>query len=173
MFLLLHSLLLGGEREDYLSDSWRQRRKRRYEWVNRLNRTDRTERSIDHMFRRVLGSFDEDAKARGRCSCQPEGVPILHTRDLGTGEKSEPLVDVFEDEESIVVVAELIGIDKSNVDLHATQNKLTISVDLAGSRYYRDVELPAKVDVSTSSSRLKNGVLEIRLKKLSQELVIK
>ena len=88
-------------------------------------------------------------------------------------EESEPLVDVFEDEESIVVVTELIGIDKSNVDLHATQDKLTISVDSLDRKYHKEIQLPARVVVGSSSSRLKNGVLEIRLKKLGQELVIR
>jgi len=100
-------------------------------------------------------------------------VPVPHPKSSQVSEKIEPLVDVFEDEESIVVVAELIGIDKSNIDLHATQDKLTISVDSADFKYRREIELPARVDVGSSSSRLKNGVLEIRLKKLGQELVIR
>jgi len=96
-----------------------------------------------------------------------------HPKSPQISEESEPLVDVFEDEESIVVVADLIGIDKSDIDLHATQDKLTISVDSTDRKYHREIDLPARVDVGSSSSRLKNGVLEIRLKKLGQELVIR
>jgi HSP20 family protein len=78
---------------------------------------------------------------------------------------------VFEDQENVIVVTQLTGIDKSNVDIHTTQEKLTISVDSPDRKHYREVQLPAKVDVGSSSSRLKNGVLEIRLKKLGEELV--
>jgi HSP20 family molecular chaperone IbpA len=125
------------------------------------------------MLRRVLGSSRENVKARGCCSGQLDSAPVPHPKSSQVSEKIEPLVDVFEDEESIVVVAELIGIDKSDIDLHATQDKLTISVDSADFKYRREIELPARVDVGSSSSRLKNGVLEIRLKKLGQELVIR
>ena len=125
------------------------------------------------MLRRVLRSPGENAKVRGCYSSQLDSVPIPHPKSSQVSEKIEPLVDVFEDEESIIVVAELIGIDKSDIDLHATQDKLTISVDSADFKYRREIELPARVDVGSSSSRLKNGVLEIRLKKLGQELVIR
>jgi len=125
------------------------------------------------MLRRVLESPEENAKARQHCSDQPERISITQSKDLGTSEKSEPLVDVFEDEENVIVVAQLTGIDKSNVDLHTTQDKLTISVDSPEGKHCREVQLPAKVDVGSSSSRLKNGVLEIRLKKLGEELVVR
>ena len=154
-----------------MSDSWRQRRKRCYEWLNRLSRADRTEENLDEMLRRVLEDPEENAKAPQRSSDQPERIPITFSKDLGGDEKSEPLVDVFEDQENVIVVTQLTGIDKSNVDIHTTQEKLTISVDSPDRKHYREVQLPAKVDVGSSSSRLKNGVLEIRLKKLGEELV--
>jgi len=156
-----------------LSHRWRQRRRRYYDWLNRFDRADKPEKSLDEMLRRVLGSSGENVKARGRCPGQFDGVLMPRPKSPQISEESEPLVDVFEDEESIVVVTELIGIDKSNVDLRATQDKLTISVDSADRKYHREIELPARVDVGLSSSRLKNGVLEIRLKKLGQELVIR
>jgi HSP20 family molecular chaperone IbpA len=124
------------------------------------------------MLRRVLGSSGENVKAHGCRPGQLDGV-FMPRPSPKISEESEPLVDVFEDEESIVVVTELIGIDKSNVDLHATQDKLTISVDSLDRKYHKEIQLPARVVVGSSSSRLKNGVLEIRLKKLGQELVIR
>ena len=156
-----------------LSDSWQQRRKRRYEWLNRLSRTDRTERNLDEMLRRVLRNPDEDAKVHRSYSDPVEPTPVSYSKDLGANEKSEPLVDVFEDRESVTVVTQLTGVDRSNVDLHTTQDKLTISVDSPDRKHFREVSLPAKVDVGSSSSRLKNGVLEIRLRKLREELVVR
>ena len=154
-----------------MSDRWRQRRKRCYEWLNRLDRDSKPEKKQEEMLRRVLGSSCENAKAR---ECRFDQFnDTLHLKSSWTSKKSEPLVDVFEDKETVVVVAELIGIDKSNVDLHATQDKLTISVDSPECSYSREVELPTRVHVGSSSSKLKNGVLEIRLKKLGQELVVR
>lgn len=125
------------------------------------------------MFRRVLRSSDEDAKNRERCAGQSEGALIPHSKVTEASERSEPLVDVFEDQESVVIITELIGIDKSRVDLHTTQEKLTISVDSPDRKHCKEIKLPTKVDIGSSSSRLKNGVLEIRLKKLREELVVR
>jgi HSP20 family molecular chaperone IbpA len=173
MFLLLRYVLLREKGEVCLSDSWRQRRKRLQEWLNRLDRVDRTKGNLDDMLRRVLRSPDENAKARERCCGKLERVPILHPKDPDISDKRELLIDVFEDQDSIVVVTELIGIDKSNVDVHATQNKLVISVDSTDREHCKEIQLPARVDVGSSSSRMKNGVLEIRLKKLGEELVVR
>lgn len=155
-----------------MSYRWRQRRKRCYEWLNRFDKASR-ERNLDEMLRRVLRSSDESKKTLERCSGQRESVPLHLLKGSGKIEKSEPLIDVFEDQESVIVVAELIGIDKSRVDLHTTQDKLTISVDSPDRKHHREIQLPTKVDVGSSSSRLKNGVLEIRLKKLREELVVR
>jgi HSP20 family molecular chaperone IbpA len=171
MFLLLRMVLLGERGEVNLSDRWRQRRKRCYEWLNRLDRADGTEKNLDEMLRRVLGNPDKKRKALERRLGRPEGVPVRQLKDSEMCEKSEPLIDVFEDQESVTVVTELIGIDKSNLDLHATQDRLTISIDSPDRKHYREVKLPTRVDVGSSSSRLKNGVLEIRLRKLREELV--
>lgn len=171
--MLLRSVLLGEKGEVGLSDSWRQSRKRRYEWLNRVSRNDRTERNLDEMLRRVLRNPDDNAKDCWRYSDSPDRIPLAYPKDLGTEEKSEPLVDVFEDLESVTVVTQLTGVDRNDVDLHATQDKLTISVDSPDRKHFREVSLPAKVDVGSSSSRLKNGVLEIRLRKLREELVVR
>jgi HSP20 family molecular chaperone IbpA len=173
MFLLLRTVLLGERGEVNLSDRWRQRRKRCYEWLNRLDKDERTGRSLDEMLRRVLGNPDEKRKAIEHCSGKPEGIVVPRLKDSGTSERSEPLIDVFEDQESVTVVTELIGIDKSNLDLHATQDRLIISIDSPDRQHYREIKLPTRVDVASSSSKLKNGVLEIRLRKLREELVVR
>ena len=156
-----------------MSDRWRRRRRRYYEWLNRFDRADKARNNLDEMFRRVFGNLGENEKASRSCSSQLDSLPVFHTESSQIGEESEPLIDVFENEESVVVVAELIGIDKSSIDLHATEDKLMISIDSAEHKYDRQIELPARVDLGSSSSKLKNGILEIRLKKLRQELVLR
>lgn len=44
-------------------------------------------------------------------------------------EEREPLVDVLENERTIRVVAELPGVEKENIKLHAAERSLVISVD--------------------------------------------
>jgi HSP20 family protein len=80
-------------------------------------------------------------------------------------EEREPLVDVIESENEIRVVAELPGVEKTDIKLHGTEDTLEISVDKDHYKYYKDVELPAKVRVKEAKSTYKNGVLEVVLPK--------
>jgi len=76
-------------------------------------------------------------------------------------EEREPLVDIVETNEDIHVVAELPGVEKTDIKLHGTEDSLTISVDTPQYKYFKEVELPAKVRVKEANSTYKNGVLEI------------
>jgi HSP20 family protein len=78
-------------------------------------------------------------------------------------EEREPLVDIMETNSDVHVVVELPGVEKSDIKLHGTDDSLTISVDTANYKYYKDVELPVKVRVREAKSTYKNGVLEVVL----------
>jgi HSP20 family protein len=80
-------------------------------------------------------------------------------------EEREPLVDIVETNNEIRVVAELPGVEKTDIKLHGTEDSLTISVDTPQSKYYKEVTLPAKVKVKEAKSTYKNGVLEVAIPK--------
>jgi HSP20 family protein len=84
-------------------------------------------------------------------------------------EEREPLVDIVDADGEIHVVVELPGVEKSDIKLHGTEDSLTISVDTPQYKYYKEVELPAKVRVKEASSSYKNGVLEVVLPKAGAE----
>jgi len=85
---------------------------------------------------------------------------------LEVKEEREPLVDVISDEKTVKVVAELPGVEKSDINLKCTENTLAISVDTERRKYYKEVELPAEVDPDSSKASYKNGVLEVTLARL-------
>ena len=103
----------------------------------------------------------------------PDGKPEI--REFGNIKKSlkgpqvkeerEPLVDIVETNDEIRVVVELPGVEKSDIKLHGTEESLTIVVDTPQSKYFKEVTLPAKVEVKNASSSYKNGVLEVILPK--------
>jgi HSP20 family protein len=76
-------------------------------------------------------------------------------------EEREPLVDIVETEGEVRVVAELPGVEKTDIKLHGTDDSLDISVDTPQYKYYKEVQLPAKVKVKEAASTYKNGVLEV------------
>ncbi len=81
-------------------------------------------------------------------------------------EEREPLVDVVETDNEIRVVVELPGVEKNDIKLHGTEETIEISVDTPQYKYYKEVELPAKVRVKDARSTYKNGVLEVVIPKL-------
>jgi HSP20 family protein len=76
-------------------------------------------------------------------------------------EEREPLVDIVDSESEVHVVVELPGVEKTDIKLHGTEDSLTISVDTPHYKYYKEVELPAKVRIKEAKSTYKNGVLEV------------
>ena len=84
-------------------------------------------------------------------------------------EEREPLVDIIETDGEVHIVAELPGVEKKEIKLHGTGNTLTISVDTAQRKYYKEVTLPREVSVKEAKTQYKNGVLEIKLPKIKEE----
>jgi HSP20 family protein len=103
----------------------------------------------------------------------PDGKPIV--REFGNvrpsrfgpriKEEREPLVDVFSTDGEIKVVVELPGVEKDDIKLHGTEDTLTISVDTPQRKYYKELKLPAKVNIKDAKTSYKNGVLEVTLPK--------
>jgi HSP20 family protein len=77
-------------------------------------------------------------------------------------EVAEPLVDVFEEPDHVLVVAELpgVGLDDIKIELH--EDLLTISGESGPKKYRKEVLLPAAFPADSMSSTCRNGVLEVR-----------
>jgi HSP20 family protein len=80
-------------------------------------------------------------------------------------EEREPLVDIVETNDDIHVVAELPGVEKTEIKLHGTEDSLTISVDTPNYKYYKEAALPTIVRIKEAKSSYKNGVLEVIIPK--------
>lgn len=104
----------------------------------------------------------------------PDGKPVI--REFGNvqpgrrghkiREEREPLVDVMEEDKDVVVVAELPGVERNDINLHVTEDHLEISVYTSERRYHKELTLPAMVDSKSARASYRNGVLEVRLKKV-------
>jgi HSP20 family protein len=103
----------------------------------------------------------------------PDGKPIIQQfgnahpgqEDVDPSPQLEPLVDVIEENDEIVVVAELPGVEKDEIKVRVKGMTLTIDVDNPNRPYHKQIQLPTKVKKEESKSAIRNGVLEIRLKK--------
>jgi len=102
-----------------------------------------------------------------------------------------PKVDIIDNDNDLLIRAELPGVDKKDLDISMTDNSVTIKAstsyedreekgdyyrsEIAQGQYCRTLTLPADVDIEQAKSSFKNGVLELTVPKVerSQRRTIK
>jgi HSP20 family molecular chaperone IbpA len=88
---------------------------------------------------------------------RPFEVPEIALR-----ETSEPLTDVFDDEETIRIYLEVRGEEKNDIQLNVTAGK----VEVKAKNFCKTINLPtSNIDIEKASSKYKNGVLEVIIPK--------
>lgn len=101
-------------------------------------------------------------------SNEPEGCG-LNQPCIDVKQEREPLVDIVDIDAEIKVIVELPGVAKEDIKLSGTEDTLTISVDNHQRKYYKEIEIPAKIDPKKAKSSYKNGVLEVTLPKVAEK----
>ncbi|MEM2935616.1 MAG: archaeal heat shock protein Hsp20, partial [Candidatus Bathyarchaeia archaeon] len=107
------------------------------------------------------------------------GKPVIREfgnvrRPTGIGtpeltEEREPLVDVVTGDKVVQVIAEVPGVEKEDINLYTTEDRLTISVDTEKRKYHKEVELPVPVEPKSAKASYKNGVLEVTLERVREK----
>ena len=102
------------------------------------------------------------------------------------GERTwRPPMDITETPEEIIIVAELAGVDKDDLDVeisskavriqgnrfarHCSHNATYRLAEIQYGKFERIIFLPAPIDPEVVSAAYQNGLLEIRLAKLPPE----
>ena len=81
-------------------------------------------------------------------------------------EAVEPAVDVFREAKEIVVVAEVPGVELTDLELRVNDDVLILTTKPATQRnYLKKIELGLPVDEGSLKATCRNGVLEIHLQK--------
>lgn len=83
-------------------------------------------------------------------------------------ETREPIVDIFDEKDHILIVAELPGINEEKVEINLKGDILILEAGEAGEgkkKYYKEILLPSKVNADIEERTYKNGILEIKLQK--------
>ena len=81
-------------------------------------------------------------------------------------EVREPLVDVFDEGEHVLIVSELPGVAEADIQVEVKDDVLTLGAKGRDRRYAKEVLLPALVDPASLRRSYQNGILEIRLDKV-------
>jgi HSP20 family protein len=72
-----------------------------------------------------------------------------------------PLIDIFEIEDQVHVIAELPGVDKGDIELNLTVSSLEIKVSRLEKGYSEVVDLPETVNPESARATYINGILEL------------
>ncbi len=76
----------------------------------------------------------------------------------------EPLVDIFDEDGEVHVVAELPGVSEADIKVEAKGSVLKLRAE-GEHRYAKDVDLPAAVKAKPVKKTYRNGLLELRFAK--------
>jgi HSP20 family protein len=95
-----------------------------------------------------------------------------------------PAVDIKEEKDSFVIVADIPGVDPKDIEVHMENGMLTIKgekesekkeeregykrVERSFGSFYRRFSLPDTADAEKISAKSNNGVLEVRIAKQEQ-----
>lgn len=78
----------------------------------------------------------------------------------------EPIVDVFEEDDGIRVLAEMPGVEEKDVSYELPGgDQLVIRATRGDRRYEKDVELPTAVIAEGAVQSFRNGIFELALKR--------
>ena len=109
----------------------------------------------------------------------------LERTPVWEGEYREPLIDIVDADDEVIITAELPGMRKEDVELTISDNVLTISAkreeekseekenylyrERVYSGFQRSIRLPVEVDEERAEAKFNNGVLEVRIPKKASE----
>ncbi|NQT11545.1 MAG: Hsp20/alpha crystallin family protein [Planctomycetes bacterium] len=94
----------------------------------------------------------------GNVRPQPAGKPPEE-------DAREPLVDIHEEKDHLLVLVELPGVDKENVTLELADDRLNLSAQRGKTSYRKEVTLPERFSEEDMRWECKNGILQIRFER--------
>ncbi len=115
-------------------------------------------------------SLVKNLKPRKRVYSYKYRVPGAHAERRMR--EPEPLIDVLEAKDDVIVVAEFVGFSRENLRIHVKNQRLTLSAESSNRKYYKSLNLPKRVIPNTMRATCKNGVLEVLFKKMAEEKTI-
>ena len=166
-----------------MDNAWWRRRKKKNPWFNDIyEELERLGDMIDETIQKEFEKSSQNTPVRRNrnqsfsIKIGPDGKPRIQESNSREPQQNEPeisddpepLIDLIEEGEILVVLAALPGVEKDEIDLRLTENCLTVSVDTDNFEWYDELKLPTKVDPKSACASFKNGVLEVRIKKFEK-----
>jgi len=103
-----------------------------------------------------------------------EGIKVERFGNLRKDEKTgkavvhpvrEPLVDLFDEADHVLVLVEMPGMGSGDVQLELRDDILTIAAEKGDQKYRKEVLLPSAFLPANMSHTCRNGILEVKFMK--------
>lgn len=132
--------------------------------------TSDTEEQFEEILRELQKSpmvwgFSAAIGPDGRIQLNPFGNIKAKGTTPTVQEEREPLIEVLEQNDSIIIVAEIPGVEEDDINLTIGDISIAIHVDTPSRKYAKTIELPVPIKQDTAKTRYANGILEVHLEK--------
>lgn len=77
----------------------------------------------------------------------------------------EPLVDIHEEDDHVLILVELPGVAKENVEVKAVDGRLELSATRGKTSFRKEVDLPEKCSAERMTWECCNGILKVRFER--------
>ncbi|MCX6306108.1 MAG: Hsp20/alpha crystallin family protein [Bacteroidetes bacterium] len=123
--------------------------------------------NFDHIKKGMKGVYGFTINTAGGGSPRVETFGNIKKTPEGpkVDEEREPITDVFNEKNELVIIAEMPGIEESDIHIDLKEDILEISAVSKSRSYRKELLLPEKADRKNLRHKFTNGILEIRIKK--------
>lgn len=156
-------------------------------WFRRIRKMfEEFDRMVEEMFEESFRAVERGARAPGpktyyygfSITIGPDGVPrIREWGNIRPGlvrpritEAIEPFYDVLDEGDKLRIIVEMPGVEKDNIKVRSTEDKIIVSAEGPDRKYYREIPLPEKVRPETARAQYRNGVLTIVVEKKEKKI---
>ncbi|MCX6241195.1 MAG: Hsp20/alpha crystallin family protein [Bacteroidetes bacterium] len=123
--------------------------------------------NFDHIKKGMKGVYGFTINTAGGGSPKVETFGNIKKTPEGpkVDEEREPITDLFNEKNELVIIAEMPGIEENEIKIELKQDILEISAVSKNRSYRKEMLLPVKAVKQNLRHKFTNGILEIRIKK--------
>lgn len=123
--------------------------------------------NFDHIKKGMKGVYGFTINTAGGGSPKVETFGNIKKTPEGpkVDEEREPITDLFDEKNEIVIIAEMPGIEMEDIIIEIKEDILEFSAISKTRKYRKELLLPIKADKQSLNHKFTNGILEIRIKK--------
>jgi HSP20 family protein len=136
-----------------------------FDQLPRRGRHEKDGRVIEYSFgTRTLSEAARERRASEEPSARPEAPPRRAAKNSSL-EVLEPVTDIFDEEDEIVLLFELPGVERKAIRCLLDGDILLLEAKTEDRLYRKETLIEEKLVAGSPRLNLRNGVLEVRLSK--------